>query len=107
MLYESSRMNTIEAGEVGRSDSVVLVENNGLAKAMLRRAIIRQRAKSKNNLLGRDFLIERFCDFVSRYTAENRICFCCLRVKRWIRTGKVSPNRPSKNNGEEKLRLIN
>jgi hypothetical protein len=99
-------MNTIEAGEVGRSDSEVLAENNGLAKAILSRATIRQRAKSKNNLLGRDFLIERFCDWASRYTAENRIRFCCLRVKRWISTGKVSPSRPSKNNGEEKLRLI-
>ena len=71
MLYESSKMNTIEAGEVGRSDSDVLVENKGLAKAMLNRAIVRQRAKSKNNLLGRDFRVERFCDCASRYTAEN------------------------------------
>ena len=56
----------MEVGEAERNASDCLKEKKGSARARLNKVMAKQRVKSNNNLLGRDFRIERFCDCASR-----------------------------------------
>tara|TARA_B100000686_G_C16575175_1_gene855083 strand:+ start:452 stop:757 length:306 start_codon:yes stop_codon:yes gene_type:complete len=101
MLYESSKMNTVEVVTDEMNVSDFFNESNGFAKARLNNAIAKHLTSNNTSLLGRDFFMERFFDFESRKTAENGICFFCFWVNRWIRIGMLIPNSPNKNKGEE------